>query len=444
MGTYRAMNSERAQELRTANERLLVAGLEQQEVAERAQREAEAVTRQLGRQKLLSDASALLDTTLDVRATLQRVARMVVPTLADWSVVDFFPDDSTFQVAVAHADQTQEAKLRPLQVRLPPKQPRAPDPEKGEAAVAEAGRYVFGVERQKVLHELGASTYVSIPLRVRERVIGALTLVFSTAERRLDQEDLNLAEDLASRASVAIDNSRLYQEAVAAVRLRDDVLATVTHDLRNPLTSIALAADAILRDKESQGATVASRNAKRIQRSVTHLKTLIAELVDLTSIQTGRVVLRRSTNDIAELVDEAFSMLEPMAKKAGLELGRTIDAHGTFFCDKDRLIRVFGNLVANAIKFSRPGGRVMIAAEAVADEIRFSIRDAGCGIASSELPVLFEPYWKGKDAGKSGSGLGLFICKRIVEAHGGRIWVESEPDVGSVFVFTVPLSGRYP
>jgi signal transduction histidine kinase len=105
------------------------------------------------------------------------------------------------------------------------------------------------------------------------------------------------------------------------------------------------------------------------------------------------------------------------------------------------LIRVFGNLVGNAIKFSSRGSRITIGAEAVANEIRFSIRDWGRGIASSDLPVLFEPYRKGKDAGKSGSGLGLFICKRIVEAHGGRIWVESEPDVGSIFVFTVPLSG---
>lgn len=439
METDRAVNSERDLELRTANERLLVAGLEQQEMAERAQREAAAATKQLARQKLLSDASALLDTTLDVRATLHRVARMVVPTLADWSVVDFFPDDATFQVALAHSDATQEPKLRPLQTRLPPKPPLLSEP--GRTPAAEVRRYVFGVERQRLLHELGASTYVSIPLRARDSVIGALTLVFCSTERRLDQEDLNLAEDLAKRASVAIDNSRLYQEALAAVRLRDDVLATVTHDLRNPLTSIALAAEAILRESESQGSKVSARNATRIQRSAGHLKALIDELVDLTSIRTGRVVLRRSRNDIAELVEEAFAMLEPMAKKAGLELGRTVDAHGAFYCDKDRLIRVFGNLVGNAIKFSPAGSRITITAEAVADEIRFAVRDAGCGIDSSELPVLFEPYWRGKDAAKSGSGLGLFICKRIVEAHGGRIWVESELDVGSIFVFTIPLSG---
>jgi signal transduction histidine kinase len=168
---------------------------------------------------------------------------------------------------------------------------------------------------------------------------------------------------------------------------------------------------------------------------------LIDDLLDMASINVGRFSIKAVRVDAGEVIQEALDIHEPLANERGIEIVRACDVSGTsLHADRDRLIQVFGNLLGNAIKFCSPGDVVKVRAVRDGDRVRFSIADSGPGIPEAELPCIFEPYWSGRTSKKKGTGLGLFITKAIVEAHGGRIEVESELGKGARFEVTLPVA----
>jgi PAS domain S-box-containing protein len=421
-------------------------------VRERAARAiAEAAERHAA---FLAEVGSALDSSLDYRSTLAKLARLVVPTLADYCLIDErTPDGGSRRVAVAHVDPSREPLLLPEEENLPDADPtRHPVLEvlqSGRAAlVAEVsaeklGRIAHDAEHLEVLRALELRSYMVVPLRARERTLGALTLASSVSGRRYSKRDLELAEAVADRAALAVDNARLYGRARQAARTREEVLAFVSHDLRNPLATILLNASALMETIPPERLRPEEREQLEwIARSSEQMNRMIRDLLDVARIDSGGLPLSRAPTEIGHLLRDAWRLLEPLAREKGLGLEVVEAPPGPpAIVDRERCLRVLSNLIGNAIQFTPEGGRVRIRAEAADGMYRISVADNGIGIAAEDAGRLFEPYWQGRRSlgGRhGGSGLGLAIAKGIVEAHGGSIWFQSEPGEGTTFFFTVP------
>jgi signal transduction histidine kinase len=267
-------------------------------------------------------------------------------------------------------------------------------------------------------------------------------LVMSDSGRRYGQADLDVAAELGQRAGVAVDNARLYRDAQEAVRVRDDVLAIVSHDLRNPLGAIDLAATLLMQVHGSDPRT--RKRIETIRRSSERMQHLINDLLDLASINVGRLSIKPLHVDAGEVLDEVLDSHEPIAKDRGIAILRECALRGVpLYADRDRLVQAFGNVLGNAIKFCSSGDVVRVRCARDGERVRIAISDTGPGIPGAELPHIFEPYWSGRTK-KTGTGLGLFITKAIVEAHGGELEVQSEEGRGSTFSVMLPVADGSP
>jgi signal transduction histidine kinase len=242
--------------------------------------------------------------------------------------------------------------------------------------------------------------------------------------------------------SVALENARLYKAAQDATRARDDLVAIVSHDLRNPIHTINMAASFMLETAPAEDRrTTSRRQLDVIKRSANRANRLISDLLDVARIQAGGLAVEPVPGDAASLVQEAFETASPLAAGKKVTLEREVPENLPTICsDRDRILQVFGNLLGNAIKFTPEGGQITIRAESEPLAVKFAVRDTGPGIPPEHLPHVFDRYWQAKSTAKLGTGLGLSIAKGIVEAHGGRIWVESEPGQGAAFLFTLPAA----
>lgn len=401
------------------------------------------------RQRFLAEASRLLAESMDYPTTLKTVARLAVPSIADWCVVDLMQYDGRMaRVAIEHSDSSRLALAHKLQEDFPPRAgARA-----GPAHVVHTGKTEFEphvsesrfeqiapeAERRHLLGVLGMNSYISVVLSTRGRVLGTITF-FTDTGRSLSADDVEMAEDLARRAATAIDNARLYDQAQRAVRIRDDMLAIVTHDLRTPLSAImAAAAMQVASAANDDSGRRVRQCAESIQRAAEHMSRLIRDLTDIGQIDTGQFAVERTIQDPSVLVREVIDTLQPTAVQRGIQL--RVDIVGTvpsIEADGDRVVQVLSNLVGNAVKVG--ASDVTVRLEARSGDVLFTVSDTGPGIRKQDLPHMFDRYWRGKTAANyKGTGLGLPISKQIVEAHGGQIWIESEPGTGSSFFFTLP------
>jgi PAS domain S-box-containing protein len=398
-------------------------------------------------QRFLSNASNLLAASLDMTATLEQVAKLAVPELADWCVVDLLRDGDIERVAVAHSDLAKVATVREWSRRYPSKL----DAQGGIGEVIRTGRAVFfpefteanlvalgrDPEHVRILRELGIASLIIAPLVALGRTFGAIALIRAESGRHYGQSKLEIAIELGNRAGCAIDNARLYREAQDATRAREEILAIVSHDLRNPLASIDLGAVVALQSGDL-GPT-ARKPVEMIHRSASRMEHLLRDLLDTSSVQTGRLTLEKTIEDAAALMASVKEAYEELANKNGIALVCECDLKGVQICgDRSRLMQAFGNLLGNAIKFCGRGDVVTLRAR-VEDKIWLSVADTGPGIADDELPHIFEPYWSAKRHANRGTGLGLYICKAIVEAHGGEISVESKLGKGTTFSMRFPM-----
>lgn len=251
--------------------------------------------------------------------------------------------------------------------------------------------------------------------------------------------DLEAAENF-RRDAVEIDLERQVVREQRAVRARDDLVAVVSHDLRNPLGVIQMQA-AVLLQTVGSGSEEFSRRIQssvdHIQRAVRRMNTLIRDLLDLAKLEAGRFTLQCTQCQIDELVEESLLILRPLAEVKRITL--TSDLHGdVVYADRDRIFQVLSNLVGNAIKFTPERGSIFVRAETVNTEVRVTVSDTGPGIPPDQLANVFDRYWQARRSDQEGSGLGLFIAKGIIEAHGGKIWTEAHPGTGATFTFILP------
>ena len=252
--------------------------------------------------------------------------------------------------------------------------------------------------------------------------------------------DLEAADELQRRV-IEVDVERRLMSEQRAVRARNDLIAVVSHDLRSPLSAILMQAEAMLNGAPhgEESAHRSRASVERIRRSATHMKALIDDLLDLARIETQRFALQLTAVESGAMVEEAALAASPLAEAKRITLAvESIDSP-SLQADPERILRVLSNLIDNAIKFTPEGGKITVRVQRRGDELLITVRDTGPGIAAEHLPHVFERYWKGRPASQVGTGLGLYIAKGIVEAHGGRIWAESSAG-GARLSFTLPLS----
>lgn len=258
-----------------------------------------------------------------------------------------------------------------------------------------------------------------------------------------DRERL-VAESSSDRyEALASENARLYKEAQAAVRVREQILKVVSHDLKTPLSTIIMTAGALSQQGAAERRRVelpVPQGVERIQRAADRMMRLIGDLLDFASIERGHLSIKRQPHDAGVLVNETLASFERVAQEQRLTLSADV-APGLplIFCDKDRILQVLSNLVGNATKVTAEGGSITLTTRARERECVFSVADTGPGIREEDIKHLFDRYWRGDEARYVGLGLGLSIASGIIDEHGGRLWVESEWGHGATFRFTVPF-----
>jgi signal transduction histidine kinase len=234
-----------------------------------------------------------------------------------------------------------------------------------------------------------------------------------------------------------VENARLFTAAEQATRARDQMLGVVAHDLRNPLGTILMASE--LLDDAVAGNAAARRQVAMLRRAGERMNRLIQDLLDIKRIESGRLAVEPRPVPARALLAEAADMLRPLAASNAIALELEGPAElPLVVADPHRVQQVLSNLVGNAIKFTPRGGRVTLGGEPAAREVRLAVADTGPGIPAEQLPHIFGQFWQASRSDRRGIGLGLSIAKGIVEAHAGRIWVESRVGEGSTFYFTLP------
>lgn len=406
-------------------------------------------------QRLLALAGWVLAGSLDLESTLATIVELPLPQLGDWSVLELLTEDGRVQrVSAAHADATQSAAVHPLVMRAPVPLPLEL-PAGSAARVALEGettlladadawlRATFPDEAARVAAQgLGACEVLVAPLRAGSRTIGALSLVRSPGGARFTPDDRALADQYASSAALAYENARLYQESRAAVRERDELLAIVSHDLRNPVNAIVMLTGALMAQSDA-GAPVPVdlEQLQAMRGAARQADGLIQDLQDVSRIAAGRLRIDARPCELREAVEECVDLFEPTADAAGLSLTCTAPPSlPRALADATRVQQVLSNLLVNAIKFTPEGGRITVTMSAGDGHVTVAVQDTGPGIAAEDVPRLFERYWQAPRLLRAGSGLGLFIAKGIIEAHGGEITVDTAPTIGTTFRFTVPIA----
>jgi signal transduction histidine kinase len=377
------------------------------------------------RQRFLAEASRKLAGSLEYEATLDQVVRLPVPFLADTCLVRLLPADSSDQRVVVHdADAEREQAVRRWAESLPPD-------------LAEVG---------SGLADLGLSSWRVVALMAHGRSLGQLCLGRSTGREPCDADEAQAVEEFALRSALALDNARLHRELQDALRLRDDVLATTSHDLRSPLSGVRLQGMLLRRrlEREGRGRDEVVCGLEEIDNALGRALTLIDELLDVTALQAGRRLrLDRREVDLAELARQVVAQHQARTTFHRVAL-EAPEAPLVGEWDPGRLARVVDNLLGNAIKYSPRPDTIHVEVTRQGDCALLRVTDHGVGIPADELTRIFDRFYRATNVPPEmrGSGIGLHGVRQIVEQHGGSVAVESQPGVGSTFVVRLPLGTR--
>jgi signal transduction histidine kinase len=412
--------------------------------AEREAAEAQlaraASEREERRAAFLAASGRELATTLDYKHAIATLARLIVPNIAEVCVIDLAePDGALRRAAVAHRDPEQE---RTLMTRTGDVVREVPGPL--ARLIQERETRVIGYH-SSLLEYVGIApdeqrSLLAVPLVSRGQSLGII-LAVSAEAKLFTLGDAALVGELSSHGSLAIDNARLYLESQQAVRAREEMLAIVSHDLRNPLHAVMLSISMLqtagkIADDDREQLEIIDISAKRMQR-------LIEDLLDVTRLEGGKQLpIEPAPLDVESLFEETNELFKSQAATNAITLQYNI-ASGlkSVLADRHRVLQVLSNLIGNAMKFTPGGGMITYRAEAQnASTVKITVADTGPGIPKENLGDIFNPYWQAKRTARMGAGLGLPIAKGIVESHGGRIWVESEPGAGTKFFFTLPVA----
>jgi signal transduction histidine kinase len=406
------------------------------EGAERAER----------RSSLLADASAVLGESLDHRVGLGRLGPLVTRWFAHWCTIDVLEEGELQRMVCVHAEAAKQPLLDELARRFPPRlvaphasaqvmrtgQPLRFDESDAEPASTE--------EHRRLWLAVGAASGLVVPIPGRNAVLGTITIGLGPGDQRYGEADLGLALALARRAAMAIENARLFLQSQEAVRLRDEFLTVASHELNTPMAALMLSLEGLgTPDPElrldAKGTVQVARLAERQGRRLTKL---IGDLLDVTRLSRGALALHREEVELTTLVREVVARYKPELARAGCEISVELTGPVVGVWDPMRLDQVVLNLLANASKF---GARqpITVAVSRLDGRAILRVTDRGIGVDPAQHARIFERFERGSSHQFSGLGLGLYICRRIVESHGGTIGVDSRPGLGATFRVELPL-----
>jgi len=399
---------------------------------------------------MLAEVGALLASTLDRELTLPRLVRLAVPALGDLCALDIVGEDGTIsRAAYAHLDATKE----PLVYEAPV----------GVRAAISSGRLVLvsraseadlmteaqNADQLRALQQLRPKAWIVLPLTARDRVLGALTFARTESAEPYDRVDVRTAEVMARQVALALDAAGLQRESdaarndtEAANRAKDEFLMTLSHELRNPLNAVS--GWARLLDAGKLGAEQSRRAIEIILRNVNVQVRLVDDLLDMSSVVSGRMRLAVQPVNVLDVIGEALDAVRPGAEAKGIQLQSVLDSPGAQVSgDPGRLQQVVWNLLYNAVKFTPRDGRVLVKLQQVKSHVEIVVSDTGQGISAELLPYIFDRLRQGdstRTRAHGGLGIGLALVRHIAELHGGSVFVESAGEgQGATFVVKLPL-----
>jgi signal transduction histidine kinase/DNA-binding response OmpR family regulator len=425
-----------------------------QQVADQAveQTKRAAAEEMARRSAFLAEASRVLTSSLDFEATLRGLLRLIVPTLADLALV-------TQTEGPNHTCSSELAWLHPATGELL-HAPTGPDVPRDSLRDCHERVLATGVgetlEQLNVPYPPGQPDHSSeqrirsaivLPLRARGRTLGAVTLALASAQRRFGPADRALAQDLAERAAIALDNARLYRDIQENDRRKNEFLAMLSHELRNPLAPVRNAVHILRQCGIDHPQVVWARDV--INRQVSHLVRLVDDLLDVSRITRGKIRLQRVSLDVAGVVATALETSRPLIQRHGHELTVTLPEEPVrVVADPARLAQVLANLLNNAAKYTPDGGRISLIVEKADNEVVFRVRDTGAGIPAEMLTKVFDMFTqmdRSLDRSQGGLGVGLTLVRRLVELHGGTVEAFSDGlEKGSEFVVRLAAEGLEP
>ncbi|HWO14412.1 MAG TPA: PAS domain S-box protein [Polyangiaceae bacterium] len=431
------------------NRRLYEAEQGARVAAEQSQARLQASVDQL---EILAKAGALLGASLDYEATLQHLANLVVPKLADWCAVHI-PDESgrLRSVAVAHTNPDKVKWARALGRRYEARVDEA----RGVGHVLRTGqREVYrsisdellrsaarDAEHERILRELGMTSALLEPLTTHGKTIGTLTLVHAESGQTFTDSDIELVAELARRAAMAVENARLYRESQQAVALRDEFVSLASHELRTPLTSLQLHVEGLLRSAERGQVLSPERylgKLRAVEQQVGRQQRLVGELLDFSGISAGGLALQLEPVELGSVVREVLDRFEEDLAKKRCVLELAIAEPVTGIWDRPRLDQVVTNLIENALKYA-PGKPIAVRLRADEESATLDIVDRGPGIAAADHERIFQRFERAVSRRNYGGfGLGLWLVREIVTRHGGSVSVESQPGEGASFRVVLP------
>jgi PAS domain S-box-containing protein len=402
------------------------------------------------RERFLAVVSATLGSFLDHGSALRALTQLVVPVLADFCFFDAIGSGGTIErISWKHVDDGRDAWLEETRHDLFPDAPeRHPAARVLAAGVPEfvpdvtdawIDRVADSPQHREFLRTLGVRSLIRVPIALADEPLGVFTLGLSQSGRRYTDSDLFLALAIARRTAATLRNARLYGELQQAIRGRDEVTSIVSHDLRNPVNTIYMAASVIA----DFDLTEAKRRQQVdvIRRCAIQMTRLLDDLMEMSKAEGGRLNVEVRPEELAAIASEARDSFQLRAAELDLELRFDVPHDlPPVLVDRQRIHQVLSNLIGNAIKFTPRGGRIILRAETDANEVRVLIQDTGIGIAKANLAHVFDRFWQAKRTSRASAGLGLAIAKSIIEAHGGRIWVDSTEGSGTEFSFTLPIA----
>jgi signal transduction histidine kinase len=412
----------------------------------------------------LAQASRCLADSLDYETTLETVAGLALPLLGSWSIVDLTePDDSVRRVTIVHPDAEKQAIARQLKDGWPP---RRDDPI-GISAVARTGvsellpditdEFLVNVARNdenlRRLRALGMSSLMTVPIKARGRVLGAITFIASAEGRSFNDADLSLAEDLAERCGLAIDNARLHRTAQALVhserarlsaeaadRIKTDFLNTVGHELRTPLNIMAGYMELLAMEIAGPLTSLQRRYIESVQAGGEQLLRIIEDMLNFARLYAREFEFNLADVALGPVLNDVAETYRNGLEDRGLVLQTRFDTTVRAQTDPAKVWQILMNLLSNARKFTDPGGTVTIDCTLDGDRPTIRVIDSGCGIAEDKLDAVFEPFVQAdssltREAG--GMGLGLSISRQLARGMGGDLSVISTAGEGCTFTLTL-------
>lgn len=404
--------------------------------------------------QLLIDASTALSALADFESAMQKVARLAVPFLADQCTVYMIGENGQIQcVAAVHVNSEKESLLLQILEEYPidwnSKTTITRVLHSGRAELmAEVTEEVIDdsardARQRDLIQQLSPQSHLCVPLMIREQPCGVLAFTITESDRQYTPGDLSVAEDLARRAAVALDNARLYADARTADRRKDEFLAMLAHELRNPLAPLRNAIP-LLRSGDLVPEVI-----ETMERQVEQLVRIVDDLLDVSRIMRGKVSLQIETVRIGDVVERAVETSRPIIDEHAHELLVSVPAEPLCVdADEIRLAQVISNLLNNAAKYTEPHGRISLTVRQESDRLAIYVQDSGIGIESDLLPRVFDLFTQADralDRSQGGLGIGLSLVRSLVEMHGGSVTARSEGQgKGSEFIVRLPVSTKKP